>query len=115
MELPIPSDDLSYTPLEKIRFPSYKRYFIEKLYNILNRGYSNRVIATHLVCKETPYWGLERRRMHEVKNGDTVTIGLILNDQECEAPFHMHLKQQLGRIKTPSMIDLINSGVPNLN
>lgn len=87
VELPIPSDDLSYTPLEKIRFPSYKRYFIEKLYNILNRGYSNRVIATHLVCKETPYWGLERRRMHEVKNGDTVTIGLILNDQECEAPF----------------------------
>lgn len=86
VELPIPSDDLSYTPLEKIRYPSYKRYFTEKLFNILNRGYTNRVVITHLVCKETPSWGLERRRMHEVKSGDTVTIGLILNDQECENP-----------------------------
>lgn len=84
VELPIPSEDVSYTPLDKIRYPSYKRFFTEKLFNILSRGYTDRVVATHLVCKETPCWGLERRRMHEVKHGDTVTVGLILDEQECE-------------------------------
>lgn len=84
IDLPIPDEDLSYTPFEKIKYPSYKKYFTSKLYRILSQGLGIRTKQIALLTKDTPQWGLDRRRMHEVKHGDYVLVGLVLNDQECE-------------------------------
>lgn len=51
---------------------------------MLSQGLGARAYQIALLTKETPHWGLDRRRMHEVKHGDYVLVGLTLNDQEAE-------------------------------
>ncbi|CAN6675072.1 U3 small nucleolar RNA-associated protein 22 [Trichomonascus vanleenenianus] len=73
-----------FVPSDKVRFASYRHYFVEKLYRALSRGFGDRI--KQIAFKDVPSkeWAVSKRKPSDTPATNEILVGLILDPQECD-------------------------------
>lgn len=75
----------TFLPRDQISHISYRHFVSEKLYRVLTKGYGKRTSLVAVLDSNTREpWAVSRRRGASDPSSDTVTVGLLLDSEECE-------------------------------
>jgi U3 small nucleolar RNA-associated protein 22 len=78
----IPGNDEWYSSEERVRYPSFKQFYFDKLYRLLDRALEGRARQIALFSDPPKSWSINRRKGTD--SVDHIFVGLILDPAECE-------------------------------